>query len=172
MRFNLVDGGLDLGKVLKVEVAVGAEVGNADGTELAGLVEPLHRAVRAVVIAERLVDEQQVEIVGLQLAHRLFDGRLGLFITRVRDPHLGRQEKLLARKAALLQRRAHALFIVIGLRGVDAAVADADGVEHAALRVLGRRLVDAVAQLRHFDAVVQRDIFHDDTSKILKCRFS
>lgn len=73
MRFNLVDGGLDLGKALKVEVAVGAEVGNADGTELAGLVEPLHCAVRAVVIAERLVDEQQVEVVGLQLAHGCLD---------------------------------------------------------------------------------------------------
>ena len=33
-----------------------------------------HRAVGAVVIAERLMDEQQVEIISAQLAHGFLDG--------------------------------------------------------------------------------------------------
>ena len=67
MGFDLVDGRLDLGEMLNVQIPVGAEVGHADGTELAGLIKFLHRPVSAIIIAKRLMDEQQVEIIGTQL---------------------------------------------------------------------------------------------------------
>ena len=165
VSLHLVHSGLDLGEVLDVQIPVRTEVGNADGPELTGLVQLLHGPVGAVVVAEGLVDQQQVQVIGAQLAHGLLNGGLGLLIARVGDPDLGGQEEFLPGQAALRQRRADALLIVIGLGGVDAAVAHIDGVQHAALGVLRRGLIHAVAQLRHFDAVVQSHILHYDTSK-------
>ena len=160
MGLDLVHGGLHAGEVLDVQIAVRAKVGNADGTNFSGVVELLHGAVGAVIIAEGLVDQQQVQVIGLQLAQGFLNGSLGLFVTGVGDPHLRGQEELLAGQAARGQRFAHAFLVAVGLGRVDAAVAHVDGVQHAALGVLRRGLVDAVAQLRHLDAVVQCNVFH------------
>ena len=106
------------------------------------------------------MNEQQIQIIGTQLAHGLCDGRLGLFIACIGDPDLGGQEKFLPGKSAFYQRRTDAFLVIVRLRRVDAAVAHLDGVQHTALGVLRRRLIHAVAQLRHFNAVVQSHIFH------------
>ena len=160
VSLNLVDGGLHSGKVLDVQVAVRAEVGHADGADLAGVVELLHCAVGAVVIAERLMDEQQVQIIGAQFAHGFLNGGLGFFIAGIGDPYLGGEEELFPGQAALGQGSTHAFLIAVGLGCVNAAVADLDGIQHTALGILRRGLVNAVAQLGHFDAVVQCNVFH------------
>ena len=77
--------------------------------------------------------QQQVNIVGLQFAQRLIDAPCGLFIAGVADPHLGGDEQLVARNAALLDGCAHTFFILVVLGCVDAAVANLDGVQYTAL---------------------------------------
>ena len=151
---HLVDGGLDLDVRLQVDEAVGEEVAHADGAHLALALGALHGAVRAVVVAEGLVDEQQVDVAGLQLAQALQDAGVGFLLARVAYPHLGHDEQLLARHATLPQGLAHALLVVVRLGGVYQPVACLDGVEHAPLTLRRVYLIHAVAQLRHLHAIV------------------
>ena len=143
MCFDLVDGRLDLREVLDVQIPVRAKVGNADRAEPASLVQFFHCAIGTVIITERLVDEQQIEIIGAQLAHGFLDGCPGFFIA---------------------QRFANTLLVVIRLRRINAAIAHVDGVQHAASGILRRGLIHAIAQFGHLDSIIQSYIFHDHTS--------
>ena len=64
----------------------------------------------------------------------------------------------------LLDGVAHALLVVVGLGGVDGAVAHGDGVGNAAFTLGGVHLVHAVAQQGHLDTVGKGDVFHVDSS--------
>ena len=168
MCFDLVDGRLDLREVLDVQIPVRAKVGNADRAEPASLVQFFHCAIGTVIITERLVDEQQIEIIGAQLAHGFLNGGLRFFIACVCDPDLGGQEKFLAGQTGLCQRFANTLLVVIRLRRINAAIAHVDGVQHAASGILRRGLIHAIAQFGHLDSIIQSYIFHDHTSIFLK----
>ena len=63
VRLHLVDGGLDRAEIGKVDQAVGVKVAHADRAYLAGMKRIFHGAVSAVVVAEGLVDEQQIDVV-------------------------------------------------------------------------------------------------------------
>ena len=141
----------------QVHEPVGEEVGDADGADLAGGQGLLHGAVGAVVVAEGLVDEQQVDVVGAQAAQGAVDGAGGALVPGVGDPHLGGDEDVLAGQSTGGDGRAHALLVAVGLGGVDVAVADLEGLEHGALGLLRRGQEDAVADLRDVDAVVESD---------------
>ena len=154
---HLVDGRRHLDVLRQIHEPVGEEVGDADGADLAGGQGLLHGAVGAVVVAEGLVDEQQVDVVGAQAAQRAIDGAGGAFLPGVGDPHLGGQEDVLAGQSAGGDGRAHALLVAVGLGGVDVAVADLEGLEHGALGLLRRGQEDAVADLRDVDAIVKSD---------------
>ena len=67
MGLHLVDRRLDLGEVVDVQEAVWVEVGDADGPHLSAPVCLLHGPVGAVVVAEGLVDQEQVDVVAAQL---------------------------------------------------------------------------------------------------------
>ena len=154
---HLVDGRRHLDVLRQVHEPVGEEVGDADGADLAGGQGLLHGAVGAVVVAEGLVDEQQVDVVGAQAAQGAVDGAGGALLPGVGDPHLGGQEDVLAGQSTGGDGRAHALLVAVGLGGVDVAVADLEGLEHGPLGLLRRGQEDAVADLRDVDAIVQSD---------------
>ena len=71
MRFHLVDGGHDVVRENQVEQAVGQEVADADGANLARFVQFLHRVPCAVVVAVGHVDEVEVEVVRAEVFKRL-----------------------------------------------------------------------------------------------------
>ena len=162
VRLHLVDHGLDVDKLAQVDEAVGVEVGYADRAQLACPIGLLHGAPCPVVVAEGLVNEQQVDVVRAQLFQRRVDGRLCPFIACVGDPYLRRQKELVARNSALLDRAADRFFVVVCLCRVDRAIADRDRVKHAPLALLVADLIDAVAEDGHFDTVCQSDILHCD----------
>ena len=159
---HLVDRRGDFGELAQVDQAVGIKIADADGAQLASTVGLFHRAVGAVIVAERLVNQQQIDVVGVQLLQRTVDGGLCHLVSGVGDPHLGGQEQLVPRHAAFLDGGAHRLLVAVGLGGIDGAVAHRDGVQHAAFTFLAADLVDAVAKFWHLDAVVECYIFHHD----------
>ena len=141
MRFHLVHHRFDVAELCQVDETVGVEVRYADGTELACLVCFFHSTVGAVVVVERLVDEQQVDVVGLQLAEGFVDRSLCLLIPGVGYPHLCHKKQFLARDATLLHRTAHALLVVVSLRRVYHPVAHAQGIRHAAFTLFRSYLI-------------------------------
>ncbi|MNF88236.1 hypothetical protein D3C84_707270 [compost metagenome] len=76
MRFNLVDGGHDFVMHYEVHQTIRHEVADPDRLGFAFTVQFFHCAPSAVVIAERLMNQVQVEIVELQLLQRFFKRKL------------------------------------------------------------------------------------------------
>ena len=106
------------------------------------------------------MDEHQVDVIAAQLAQGFVDGRGGLFLAGVGNPHLGGDEHLVAAQAAVAQGLTHAFLVAVGLGRINQAIAHGKGVAHAAARLRRVHLVNAVAQHGHFYAVVQRCKFH------------
>ena len=161
MGLHLVHSRRYFYKLAQIDEAVGVKVRNADGTHFAGLVGLLHGPIAAIVVVEGLVDQQQINIVGLELAQGLVNGGLGLFIASVGNPHFGGEEQLLPGYAALGNGLAHAFLVVVGLGRVNGAVTHADGVGYTAFALCRVYLIYTIAQLGHLYAVVQCDKFHD-----------
>ena len=65
VRLHLIHHRRYLAELGQVDEAVGVEVRHTDGTHLACPVRLFHRPPCAVVVVERLVNEQQVDVVGL-----------------------------------------------------------------------------------------------------------
>lgn len=161
MGFDLIDRRRDLVVQNQVLKAVGVEVRHTDGADAALAVKLLHGAPRTVDVAVRLVDQIEVQIVQPQLRHRLLERLSGRLITRVADPQFRGDEQLFAGNAAAMDGTSHGLLVAIGRGGVDRTVTDLQGVADrpfANLRV--RNLINAEAEDRHFDAVVQFYVFH------------
>ena len=154
MGFHLVHGGGHLHKLAQIDEPVWVEIGHPNGPQLPGLVRLLHGPVGAVVVAEGLVNQQQVDVIGLQVLQGLVNGGLGLLVALVGNPHLGGEEQLVPGHAALDNSAAHRVLVAVGLGRVDGAVSHADGVQHAAFALLVFYLIDAVAQLGHLHAVI------------------
>lgn len=68
MRFDLVHSRLHFNETGKIDIAVGIEIAHADGAQFAGFISLLHRAIGAVVVAEGLMDEHEVDVIGLKFA--------------------------------------------------------------------------------------------------------
>ena len=83
MRFHLIDHRSDLIELAKINEPVGIKIRHADCPEFSGAVGFFHGAPCAVIIAERLMYEQQVDVIGTQFSERLVDGFFRLFITGV-----------------------------------------------------------------------------------------
>ena len=160
VRLDLVDRGRHLGEGAYVREPLGVEVGDADGAELAGAIGVLHGAPRAGVVSHGLVEQHEVDVVGAERAQALVDRGGGPLVVHVGDPDLRGHEDLVAGHVALRDGGSHAGFVSVGLRGVDEAVARGERLGHAALGVLGRRLVHAEAEHGHLHAVVENLVFH------------
>lgn len=79
-----------------------------------------HLAIACNVVARRLVDQQQVDVGGIQSGKGLVH-RVGLLIEA--GPQFGFEENLLPLQAGLLHGAADGLFVHIGVGGVDQAIA-------------------------------------------------
>jgi len=159
--FDLVDRRRNLIECHQIEQTVGVEIADADCAQLAATVSLLHRAPRTVHIAERLVDQVQIEIVELQPLQRLVDRQPGRFVTGFLNPQFAGDEKLLPGDAALFEGIADGRLVEIGCGRIDQAVARTDRIEHAALALGGvGYLEDAKAEHRHPESVIERDIVH------------
>src|SRR6185436_614691 len=112
----------------------------------------------AVDVADRLVDEVEVERVELQAPHRTLERSARLVVAGVVDPEFRGEEDLLARHAAALDGVPNRLLVAIGRRRIEKAVADAERRADRAL-ALGEvgDLKDAEPEERHLDSVVERD---------------
>ncbi len=100
--------------------------------------------------------------MGLQLAQALVDGGFGFFVAVVGNPDFRYEKNLLAADAALADGIAYSFFVVVCLCRVDHAIAYTEGIAYTTLAFGGRYLIDAVARLGHFDAVVQCYCIHFD----------
>ena len=96
VALQLVDHRLGVDIMREVEETGFLEVAHADGAHLAVFVGLLHRPPRAEHVAVGLVDEQQVDVVGLELAQALVNALGGFLFAGVRDPHLGDEEEVFA----------------------------------------------------------------------------
>ena len=159
VHLDLVDRGHDAGVLQQLVEVVGHEVGDADGPHAAVLEQLLEGAVgldRQVEAArQRLVEDEQVDLVDPELAGALVEGVQGGVVAVVADPDLSLDEDIRSCQAGAADGLADLALVGIGGSGVDVAVPRAqrglDGVD----RLLGRGLEDAEAECGHLDAVVQ-----------------
>ena len=158
VRLDLVDGGHDFVVHEEIHEPVGIEITHPDGLDAARLVKLLHRPPGAVHVAERLVDQVQVEVVELELVQRRLESRLGPFVAGVLHPEFGGDEEFFARDATFLNGFTYRLLVAVGRRRVEQSVACLDGVQDAAL-ALGEvgHLEDPEAEDGHLEPVVQGD---------------
>ncbi len=135
VALNLHHGRLYLGKLHDVvEERVGSvEVADAERAHLTLLYSLLHIAPCTTIVAHRLVDIKQVNIVGLQAFEHLVDSIHCLALAILRWPQLARNPNLAARYATFLYRFAHSALHTVGMGGVDVAVAAFEGVAHGIL---------------------------------------
>ena len=157
VRLDLVDRRGHVVVLDEIDEPVGVEVGDTDRPGEAVGVELLHRPPEAVVVAERLVDQVEVDVVEAEPLEGPLEGGLGVGLAGVLDPQLGRDEQLVARDAAAAHGPADRLLVPVGGGGVDEPVADLEGGGDGLLGLLRGDLVDAETEDRHLDAVVQRD---------------
>ena len=137
------------------------EVRHPDGPRHTLPAHLLHRAVRAVVIPHRLMDEVEVHIIEPQLPQRGLQGRFRGLAARVLHPEFRRHEQFLAGQTALSDRSAHRLLVAVCGRSVDQPIAGFEGVKHNALALVPiRYLKDPEPLQGHHDPVVQLHVLH------------
>ena len=144
----LVDEVLDLCRV---------EVRDADGAQLARPVSVLELPVSGDVVAGRLVQDHEVDVVSAQALERLVHGGVAPVEGR---PQLRLQEDVLARFGGGPHAPPHAALVDIDVGGVDELVAVVQGEGDGRLGLVGGELVGAKADEGHLDAVVQGDVVH------------
>ena len=137
----------------EVEEAARLEVAYPDRPDLPGSVGLLHGPPGAEHIAVSLVDEHEVDVLCLQFAETLVDAPARLLLSGIADPYLRHQEQILAGNPALSPGFAHAIFVRIGLGGIDKTVPYAQCVTDASFTFPWTHQKDAIAEGRHLDAV-------------------
>ena len=108
----------------QVMETVRTEVAQSDCPGLSFCKKFLKGPVCAVVVAERLVDKQQVDIVCLQFSETFLEGGSCTFFSCVGDPDLGDNEEFLARNPACGNCISHTFFVGIELSGIYEPVSD------------------------------------------------
>ena len=115
----------------------------------------LHRPPEAVVVAERLVDQVEVDVIEAEPLEGPLEGGPRVGLAGVLDPQLGGDEQLVAGMPLLAHGPADRLLVAVGGGGVDVPVADLERRGDRLLGLLRGDLVDAEAEDRHLDAVVE-----------------
>lgn len=123
MRLYLIHGRNDLHITGQIDEVVGIEIRNADSTQFTLFVSLFQCAVCPVTVAERLVQQYQVDIVRLQFTQALVDRSFRFFIPVVRYPHFRHEENFLAVDTAFADGISYAFFVVVCLCRVDHTIA-------------------------------------------------
>ncbi|MBT2245615.1 hypothetical protein JQK15_19010 [Sphingobium sp. BHU LFT2] len=119
------------------------------------------------------MDEHEVDVIEAQRLQRAVDPLPGIGVALAFGDELGGDEYLVARHAARAQAIADAALVLVGLRGIDVAIADTDRVAHGAGGGVIGDHPGAEAELRDGDAVRQgRGLVqdHDDAFPWLAAR--
>jgi hypothetical protein len=121
---------------------LGHEVGDADRPDLAVGQEPFEGLVGAGRAVEgrrqRLVQDEQVELVGAELGGALVEGVQGLVVAVVADPDLGLDEDVRPADAGAADGLADLALVAVGGGGVDVPVAGLQGALDGLGGLLGR----------------------------------
>src|SRR5699024_3685441 len=127
------------------------------------LLQRLVRTNRPLEVGgQRLVQQQQIDLLNTQFPSRLIKAVQRLVVAVVGDPQLGLDEDLGAVQARLLDALADLALVAIGGCGIDQTVANAQGLSDCGDGLLRRGLEDAEAQRGHGDTIVQGDVpIHD-----------
>ena len=158
MNFGLEDGGLDFADAQNFFDLLLVEVGQTDGTDFALLVSLFHQAITGNVITGRLVNEQQVDVVGVQTCQRLVHN-IGIGVEG--RPQLGFEENFLPQQTGLLHGAAHGFFVAVGVGGVDKPCTIVQCAQHGSFSFVRGQQEGADALCRHLDAIVQSNEFHN-----------
>ena len=98
------------------------------------------------------MQEQHVDIIGLQIAERLHDRLFGVFVGF--EIHFGDDKQLLTVNAAFEYPFAHRPFVAVGLRCVNHPITAFDCRGNRLGTGLPSEHKGAEADKRHFDAVI------------------
>ena len=114
--------------------------------------EPLQRPVGvhgAVEVAgERVVEDEQVDVVDAQLPAALVEGVQRLIVSKVADPHLRLDEDVGSVEPTATHCLADGAFVHVGGRGVDEPITGAQRGRNRFGRLLRRGLEDAETEGR------------------------
>src|ERR1700733_4772304 len=160
--FDLIDSGRQIVVQHEVNQSVRWKVGHANRPDFTRAIQLLHRAPLAVYVAERLVNEIQVQVIQLQTLHGSLKGGSRPFIALSLNPQLCGDKELLPGDAAPPDPSTHGRLVEIRRGRVDQAIANVDRVDYAlfAYRRIGN-LEHAEPQDGHHDAIVECDLLHD-----------
>ena len=160
MCFYLVYHRFDFAALSQIYKTVRIEITQADSTRLTCFISFFHSPISAVVVVKRLVNQQQIHIVTLQLTQGFVDRSFRPFITGIGNPDFGGNENFFTGNAAFLHGIAYTFFIGISLCCIDRTVTYTQSICNAAFTLLGCYLINAVAQHRHFDPIIQFYCIH------------
>ena len=160
MGLHLVQHRLHLHVHSQVYEVVGIEIRHANATQFTFLVGFLQGTIGSIAVAERLVQQHQVDIICLQLAQTLVNRCLCLLVAIVGNPYLRYEEDILAINAALLPCTTYTFFIGVSLSRVYHPIAHLQCIAHATFTLIRCHLIHAVTNLRHFNAIVKLDCIH------------
>jgi hypothetical protein len=122
VALDLVDRRRDLVVLDQVDEPVGIEVRDADCARDPLAVQLLHRAPRGVVVAERMVDQVEVEVVEAETLERGLEGATRGVLALILNPQLRRDEQLVAGDPARLDCPTDSLFVQVRGGGVERAI--------------------------------------------------
>ena len=100
------------------------------------------------------MQKHQVNVIRLELPQAFVNALERLTLSIVGNPDLRHQKEFVTADPALFPCTAHSLLIMIGLGRIFHPVPDTDGIKYATFTFLRRYLIDAIAHLWHFNAIV------------------
>ena len=106
------------------------------------------------------MDQQQINIIGLQLTQRFIDRCSSTFFPGIGDPYFGRDEQLFTRHAAFTDGITYLFFVEISLCCIDRTITDSNSIRDTTFALFGSYLINTVTQNRHLDAIIQFYCFH------------
>jgi hypothetical protein len=122
----------------EVDEEVRVEIRDADGADLALLVQGLRGPPLAVDVTEGLVNQVQVEVVQAEPGELLLERAPGVVLGGgVLDPQLGSDEHVLARDGAGGDGPSDRVLVLVGGGVVEVAVAEGERIVDRSLGVLG-----------------------------------
>ncbi|MPN27791.1 hypothetical protein SDC9_175225 [bioreactor metagenome] len=144
MAFHLQHGGFDFGKRKHVFQPIRLEVGQADASDFSCRNGFFHIPPCAAIIAKLLMQQQEVDVAGLQAVKHFVDCNCRNALAVVAGPEFGCDPDVLARDAALFHGLSHAALVLISMRGVDVPVTQLERCETSLFRsFVSENLVNA-----------------------------
>ena len=167
---DLVDRGHD-GRLLEQAVEVlDHEVADADGADLALLEQRLQGPVRLQGLVEgrgqRLVQDEQVDLVDAELAGALVEPVQSFVVAVVADPDLRLDEHLVPIESGGVDGLTDLALVAVGGSGVDVPVAGAQRRLDRGAGLLRRGLEHPEPEGGHLHAVVQLQLVHEFLSML------